>query len=93
MTTDPVAAQIGYLRACVEAAQVTPEAFDLDVLMPNLGRALTALDEVLKLHVPETVDGIRPFRCCSYCSGRPAWPCPTVQAISRALLGEESDRA
>jgi hypothetical protein len=47
--TDPVIARLGYLRACVEAAQVTPQAFDLSVLLGDFGNTLAALDAVLAL--------------------------------------------
>jgi hypothetical protein len=52
---DPVAARVGYLRACIGAAQVAPEAFDLSVLLGGFAAALGALEAVLALHVPGRV--------------------------------------
>lgn len=45
--TGDVATELGYLRACIETAQVTPESFDLAVLLPRLGRALGAVEAAL----------------------------------------------
>lgn len=62
----------------------------------DVPRLLAALDEVLKLHQP--VGRGRVMNCCEGCEAVNGefhedccheWPCPTVQAISRALLGEE----
>ena len=52
---DPVAARIGYLRACMDAAIQQPEAFDLPVLLGDWGQALEALAAVLALHQPGRV--------------------------------------
>lgn len=42
MPDDRVTAELGYLRACLEAAAASPEAFDLAVLLPRIGRGETA---------------------------------------------------
>lgn len=52
VTTDDLTARLGYLRAMAEAAQSTPEAFDLSVVMGDFGRAINALEAVLDLHAP-----------------------------------------
>ena len=46
---DPVAARLGYLRACMEAAIEAPEAFDLVTLLGDWGKAMAALDELWTL--------------------------------------------
>jgi len=54
----------------------------------DVPRLLAALDAVLKLHTEAVIEcKPRPFHYCSRCSGHPAWPCPTVQAITRELTG------
>jgi hypothetical protein len=47
--TDPVTARLDWLRGCIAAAQVTPEAFDLDGLLGDLDGVLAALEAVLAL--------------------------------------------
>jgi hypothetical protein len=54
----------------------------------DVPRLLAAVEAVLGLHVSAATcrdDGSMAFTCCSRCSGHPAWPCPEVQAISKAL--------
>lgn len=43
------------------------------------------IEKVLRLHVPTIVDGVNAAEYCSYCSGKPHYPCKTV----RILTGEE----
>jgi hypothetical protein len=57
----------------------------------HVGRLLAAVEAVLAEHQP--ADRGRVMNCCAGCeaadvSGCQEWPCPTVEAISRALLGE-----
>lgn len=55
----------------------------------DVPRLLAAAETVLALHVPKVIEDDRPpVRYCARCSGRPAWPCPEVQAIARALERE-----
>jgi hypothetical protein len=99
-----LADEIDWLRACLGAAAVTPEAFDWETLAPRLGRAVDALDAVLELAdgaVPAV--GLSPADCtyacdsgdCD-CSGvtRPvAWnldPADLRAAIASALTGEDA---
>jgi hypothetical protein len=80
-------AQVDYV---VLRPEVLPEPGPAPYRLPDVTHLLTAVDEVLKLHVAAVIEDARPpFRYCSRCSGHPAWPCPEVQAISRALLGED----
>jgi hypothetical protein len=48
-TLDEIWADLAYLRSCTGAIATTPEAFDLDGLMPRYASAVAALDAVLKL--------------------------------------------
>jgi hypothetical protein len=55
-------------------------------------RLLAAVEAVLALHVKATTyldDGITQFDYCRTCPGHPAWPCPEVRAIARALEAEQ----
>ena len=65
------------IRACTQSA--------LDV--PSL---VAALEAALGFHVEAVIeDTPEPrFRYCKTCSGHPAWPCPEVAAITRALNGD-----
>jgi hypothetical protein len=65
----------------------------------DVERLLAAVDAVLELHQMEP--GMFPPQCTVCVNGdndfgdlmAEIWPCPTVRAISRALLGEESPDA
>jgi hypothetical protein len=62
----------------------------------DVPRLLAAIEAVLALHVQAMThndDGETIFRYCARCSGHPAWPCPEVQAISKALEVGELYRA
>lgn len=62
-----VAQEISYLRACTRAIAAETAAFDLDGLMPRFGRALAALEEVLKQADEwEASSGARPLVRRSY---------------------------
>jgi hypothetical protein len=78
--------EISWLRAVIPAVAAAPEGFDLDELMPRFDRALAALDAAVKEHLR---DG-RETGCCAGCAF--AWPCATVQAITRELAGQENGR-
>jgi len=54
-TADPVAARLGYHRACMEAAIAQPEALDLPVLLGDWGKALDVLGILLDAHTPLTL--------------------------------------
>ena len=58
----------------------------------DVPRLLAALDEVLKLHHEDQGDCDHCWECEKLYGEAVgvSWPCPTVQAISRALQGEES---
>ena len=59
----------------------------------DLRKALGALRAVLELHRPEGemgVDALWCSECVRYDGGMALWPCPTVQAITRELLGEDN---
>lgn len=90
---DQVTAELGYLRACIESAQATPEAFDLAILLPRLGRAVAAVEAVLAAHRPVADEkGRDRCACCRATSPtgqRALWPCGEFQIVSRALLGGE----
>ena len=97
MGSDPgtdvfLADELDYLRACLGAMAVTPEAFDMTVLAPRLGRAVEALEKVLELAGKA---GVRLSACgvtgrCS-CGEHPvAWnldPAKVREAITAALAG------
>jgi hypothetical protein len=54
----------------------------------DVPRLLAAIEAAPGLHVSATSsldDGSMACTYCSRCSGHPAWPCPEVQAISKAL--------
>lgn len=101
-STDPVAAYLDEVREQVAlAAPIAESPADacgpayaalLRLGLTDSERLLAALDAVLALHVQATTwgAGLRNgrFDYCSTCSGHPAWPCPELQAISRALLAE-----
>jgi hypothetical protein len=69
-----------------------PDAEFIAAAREDVPRLLAALDAVLALHVPGVIEGAGPtypFHYCTRCSGHPAWPCPEVAAITRALTGKE----
>jgi hypothetical protein len=93
---DPVAAELGYLRACIDAAATTPEAFDLAVLLPRLGRSVAAVEAVLGAHPSQTT--ANGLQVCPNCTRDmsvfvPADRCLIRSAISRELLANEERRA
>jgi hypothetical protein len=112
-TPDPLAAaldpaaELGYLRACLGAAVVRPEAFDFAVLLPRIGRAVSALDAVLELAAGAVPGLCSPPADCTYacdsgdcdCSGRSrplAWtldPARVREVITAALTGKDSTDA
>jgi hypothetical protein len=51
--------EIGYLRACLEAAAATPEAFDLAVLLPRVRRAVDAVGRICELADEWDAEGVR----------------------------------
>jgi hypothetical protein len=81
------------LVACAAVAAVSVAEFNAaqDRLAERVPRLLAALDEVLKLHhrIPPRPVSQRNFDSCRICRNY-RWPCPTIQAISRALLGENA---
>lgn len=92
MGSDPgtdvfLADELDYLRACLGAMAVTPEAFDMTVLAPRLGRAVEALEKVLKL-----ADEAEPSIFGE--DGVPLWwnldPAMIREAITSALAGKEA---
>src|ERR1700683_5492032 len=98
MSTDPAVAadnnlfladELDYLRACLGAMAVTPEAFDMTVLAPRLGRAVDALERVLELADSAKVWQRATLYCnCSECNelrraGRP--PAHIPRAMSWTL--------
>lgn len=48
-TTARVAAELDYLRSVGDAAQAGPEGFDTPALLARFGKAVDAVDAVLKL--------------------------------------------
>ena len=58
-----LADEISYLRTCLEVAAVTPEAFDLAVLLPRVARAVDAVEAVLELANGAEVTGKTGCRC------------------------------
>lgn len=48
--TDDLAVRLHLLRISADGARHTPQAFNMDVLMGDFGRALGALEKVLELH-------------------------------------------
>jgi hypothetical protein len=91
---DPVAARLGYLSACIDAAITSPESFDLPVLLADWGRALAGLEMVLKYHKPLGGDW---GAMCAYCwsrgGSRRPWPCPEYLELAAALLAKEDGHA
>ena len=53
-------------------------------------RLLAAVDAVLALHKPEPYYQALMCSCRPKPEGRLTWPCPTAQAIIRALAGQEA---
>jgi|ERR1700691_1593906 len=55
-------------------------------------RSAAAAKAALAHHAEAAIEDMPdPFRYCKTCSGRPAWPCPEVRAITAALAGKEAD--
>jgi hypothetical protein len=81
---DPVAARLGYLRACMDAAIEAPEAFDLVTLLGEWGKALDVLAVLLARHVPYGGDAGGDCQHDGF-----GWPCPDYRTISTALLGKD----
>lgn len=56
----------------------------------DMPRAIAALKAALGFHVEAVIEDMPEprFRYCKTCSGHPAWPCPEVTAITKALNGD-----
>lgn len=79
--SDPLAAELAAIR---ERERLSREQGHLRSL-EDTGRLLAAVEAVLELHQLMVLDG--PVTVCDYCMGHPVWPCPTREAITRALTG------
>lgn len=85
-----VTAELEWLRSVGGAARVSPESFDMDGLLARFGRAVDALDEVLKL--ADEAKEVRDYSGYETHGRLVGWnlrPAAIHEAISRALLGEE----
>lgn len=83
------------LRAAADGGLLGVKAGDYlpAALARHAAALLAATEAALGFHVEAvTEDMPEPrFRYCKTCSGHPAWPCPEVAAITRALNGGGSD--
>ena len=93
--TDKVAAALAGMRERNDqwiASMALTEASVNDSPFGDLRRALAAVEAVLALHpADKDEDYPREQPLCPACSEW--WPCDTIRAVSRALLGEEPSPA
>lgn len=94
-------AGLGYLRACIEAAVVQPEAFDLSVLLGHVRKLADGYDALIKLADDWDTEGARadalaekrPAPASLMLSGRAQAhkDCATAlrAAVASALTGKE----
>jgi hypothetical protein len=89
-TPDPLAAELAAIRergyrkvAGAQCARLS------DAAAGDMPRLVAAVEAAAGRHVRAVIDARPPFPYCKTCSGRPAWPCPEVAAISAALLGQD----